>query len=130
MPTPARASRECRFHGRVSDRKIAARCPDVPRDPVNCRQSPDYHNLNNKFRLQSARSTTNEKRAADPKLARLRRHFVASDSSLEGSGFELSIPPGTGPLPAPVERRTNTASLGTAVPLRRDREFESTSLRY
>jgi hypothetical protein len=51
--------------------KIAARCPDIPRDPVNCRQSPDYHNLNNKFRLQSARSTTNEKRAADPKLARL-----------------------------------------------------------
>jgi hypothetical protein len=70
MPPPLRASREYRY-GRVSNRKIAARCPDVPRDLVNCRQSPDYHNLNNKFCLQSARSTTNAKRAADPKLARL-----------------------------------------------------------
>ena len=79
---PLRARAASAAHGRVSDRKIAARCPDVPRDPVNCRQSPDYHNLNNKFRLQSARSTTNEKRAADPKLARLRRHFVPN--SLKG----------------------------------------------
>jgi len=39
-----RASR-CHVHSRVSDRKIAARCPDAPRDQVKCRQSPDYHDL-------------------------------------------------------------------------------------
>jgi hypothetical protein len=82
MPTPLRASREYRY-GRVSNRKIAARCPDVPRDLVNCRQSPDYHNLNNKFCLQSARSTTNAKRAADPKLARLRRHYGTGPNSAD-----------------------------------------------
>jgi hypothetical protein len=32
-------------HSRVSDRKILARCPDVPRDQVKCRQSPDYHDF-------------------------------------------------------------------------------------
>ena len=30
---------------RVSDRKIAARCPDVPRDQVKCRQTRDYHDF-------------------------------------------------------------------------------------
>ena len=76
-----------------------------PRDPVNCRQSPDYHNLNNKFCLQSARSTTNAKRAADPKLARLRRHF--------GSGTGLaSCQHGVRPLrgTAPPKVRQNPGS--------------------
>ena len=40
---------------RVSDRKIAARCPDVPRD-LKCRQSPDYHD----FTISSVFSATDQ----------------------------------------------------------------------
>jgi len=48
--TLIQAAVDARMSGRVmaltpSDRKIAARCPDVPRDQVKCRQSPDYHDF-------------------------------------------------------------------------------------
>jgi hypothetical protein len=41
---------------RVSDSKIAARCPDVPRDQVKCRQTPDYHD----FTMSSVFSATDQ----------------------------------------------------------------------
>src|SRR5215831_346661 len=41
---------------RVSDRKIAARCPDVPCDQVKCRQTPDYHD----FTINSVFSATDQ----------------------------------------------------------------------
>ena len=74
MPTPARASRECRSWScfRPQNCGAVSGCSARPGQlPAVARLSQS----NNKFRLQSARSTTNEKRAADPKLARLRRHF-------------------------------------------------------
>src|SRR5215469_6214019 len=37
-------------------RKIAARCPDVPRDQVKCRQTPDYHD----FTISSVFSATDQ----------------------------------------------------------------------
>ena len=56
---------------RVSDCKIAVRCPDVPRDQVKCRQSPDYHDLT----ISSGFSATDQpgRRSAllTPNLARL-----------------------------------------------------------
>jgi len=43
-------------HGRVSDRKIAARCPDVPSDQIECCRSPDYHD----FTISSAFRATDQ----------------------------------------------------------------------
>src|SRR5215472_11234006 len=58
-------------HRRVSDRKIAARCPDVPSGPDRMLTVARLPRFYNKFRLQSDRSTTNSERAADRKLTRL-----------------------------------------------------------
>src|SRR5215469_11132902 len=57
-------------HGRVSDRKIAARCLRCFVRPDRMLRVARLPRFYNKFRLQNDRSTTNAERAAERKLAR------------------------------------------------------------
>ena len=55
----------------VSDRKIVARCADVPGDQIECGRSPDYPAFTTSSVFRGTDSTTDAERAADRKLARL-----------------------------------------------------------
>ena len=82
-------------HGRVSDRKIAARCPHVPSDQIECWRSPDYHD----FTISSAFRATDQPPTPSALLA------AKIGAAVKAAGFSTRSVSVAGNGPAQTHRR-------------------------